>query len=51
MCVNTTKEFWRMVWENKVTTVVMLSKCYEEGKVSDRDDDNDEIIITTTTIQ
>ena len=30
---NTVEDFWRMVWEYKLTTVVMLTKCYENEKV------------------
>ena len=26
--------FWQMVWENKLTTIVMLTRCVEDGKVS-----------------
>eukprot|EP00731_Ephydatia_muelleri_P026396 Em0018g496a len=29
---NTVEDFWRMVWEYKLTTVVMLTKCYENEK-------------------
>lgn len=28
---NTTTDFWRMVWELEVETIVMLSRCYEHG--------------------
>ena len=31
---NTISDFWRMVWEYKLVTVVMLTKCTEAGKVS-----------------
>ncbi|XP_035825658.1 tyrosine-protein phosphatase 10D [Aplysia californica] len=30
---STTEDFWRMVWENGVTAVVMLTQCVERGKV------------------
>ena len=30
---NTVSDFWRMIWENKLPTVVMLTRC-QEGKVS-----------------
>ncbi|XP_068073554.2 receptor-type tyrosine-protein phosphatase eta-like isoform X2 [Danio rerio] len=29
----TINKFWRMIWENKVYTIVMLTKCNELGKV------------------
>ena len=34
-----------------LSVILYHYKCNVEGKVSDRDDDNDEIIIRTTTIQ
>ena len=30
---NTFSDFWRMVWEQKLVTIVMLTKCTEAGKV------------------
>ena len=27
---NTLEDFWRMIWEHKLNTVVMLTKCFEE---------------------
>ena len=30
---NTIVDFWRMVWEHKLDTIVMLTKCREGGKV------------------
>ena len=30
----TVGRFWDMVWENKVPTIVMLTRCVEDGKVS-----------------
>lgn len=30
----TVKEFWRMVWEQNVQTMVMLTRCNEQGRVS-----------------
>ena len=30
---STTYDFWRMVWERRVTCIVMVTKCVEEGKV------------------
>ena len=29
----TIKDFWRMIWEHKPTTIVMLTKQIEGGKV------------------
>ncbi|KAM8938759.1 receptor-type tyrosine-protein phosphatase eta-like [Pelodytes ibericus] len=29
----TVSDFWRMVWEKKISTIVMLTKCLETGKV------------------
>ena len=30
---NTISDFWRMIWELRLITVVMLTKCIEAGKV------------------
>lgn len=30
----TVNEFWRMVWEKNVQTLVMLTRCNEQGRVS-----------------
>ncbi|XP_074533307.1 receptor-type tyrosine-protein phosphatase beta [Halichoeres trimaculatus] len=30
---HTTKEFWRMIWEKNVQTLVMLTRCNEQGRV------------------
>lgn len=30
---NTIGDFWRMIWEKKLTAVVMLTKINEAGKV------------------
>jgi len=30
---NTFSDFWRMIWEHRLVTVVMLTKCTEAGKV------------------
>ena len=27
------ERFWRMVWEYQLTTIVMLTRCVEDGKV------------------
>ena len=27
------ERFWRMVWENQIATIVMLTQCTEAGKV------------------
>ncbi|KAI5100613.1 receptor-type tyrosine-protein phosphatase eta precursor, partial [Silurus meridionalis] len=29
----TVNEFWRMIWEKNAHTIVMLTKCYEQGRV------------------
>ena len=29
----TVNRFWEMVWENEVHTIVMLTRCVEDGKV------------------
>ena len=31
---NTTGDFWRMVWEQKTATIVMLTQLKENGEVS-----------------
>ena len=30
---HTVDDFWRMIWEHKLDTIVMLTKCTEGGKV------------------
>lgn len=30
----TVSEFWRMIWEKNVQTLVMLTRCNEQGRVS-----------------
>ena len=27
---NTLEDFWRMIWEQKLPTIVMLTKCFED---------------------
>ena len=29
----TVDDFWRMIWEKKLDTIVMLARCIEEGRV------------------
>ena len=31
--VNTVNDFWRMIWEQNVSTIVMLTKLIEDAKV------------------
>lgn len=31
---NTEDDFWRMIWEMKLSNIVMLTKCLEAGRVS-----------------
>ena len=31
--VNTVNDFWRMIWEQNVSTIVMLTKMIEDNKV------------------
>lgn len=31
---DTDTDFWRMIWEQKLPSMVMLTKCIESGKVS-----------------
>lgn len=30
----TVGDFWRMVWETRAKTLVMLTQCFEKGRVS-----------------
>ena len=30
----TVNDFWRMVWEKRLDTIVMLTRCIENGRVS-----------------
>ncbi len=30
---NTEGDFWRMIWELKLSNIVMLTKCMEAGRV------------------
>ena len=34
----TVSEFWRMIWEKNVQTLVMLTRCNEQGRVSTNTD-------------
>ena len=27
---NTLDDFWRMIWENRLPTIIMLTKCFED---------------------
>ena len=31
---NTLEDFWRMIWEKKLSTIVMLTQCFE-GRVGE----------------